>query len=251
MANQTLCGIFYGILFLMGSSTLIAQPQNYPGSGIYQPQRNLPLQTEEPLSPTERQINAILDFWFGNLPNPSYFPGNRVALWEGSPQTDQMMKEKFGAEYQRAAMGQYDAWRNTPEGRLALILLLDQFPRHFFPNQPQMFGTDAMAKGLALEGIQNEDDLDLYPVEKIFFYMPIQHSEDPRMQEYSVKLFNDLVTDSPPSLKPVMEEFLKLAMTHQAVIRQFGRFPHRNAVLGRNSTPAELEYLNQKSALRS
>lgn len=200
--------------------------------------------------PVTEKINQILFFWFGDLPNPSFFPASKIPLWEGSKEGDLIIEERFKSDYQRAASGQYDDWRKTPYGRLALIIILDQFSRRLYPNQPQMLATDAMARGLALEGVQQGADLELFPVERIFFYMPIQHAEDLRMQDYSVKLYRELYQQSPLAIKPITEEFLKLAISHQETIKRFGRFPHRNALLGRESTPEEKVYLAQKRAFQ-
>lgn len=199
---------------------------------------------------TESKIDQILKFWFGPLSSPIQFPADKISLWEGSPGGDRLIREQFSGDYQRAVLGQYGSWRDTPEGRLALIILLDQFPRHIYLDQPQMFASDSMARGLAIEGIQLGEDQDLYPIERAFFYMPLQHSENPEMQAMSVKLYEQLVAQTPPPIKPILFEFLRLAIKHQEVINRFGRFPHRNKVLGRKSTPEEMVYLGHKAAFR-
>lgn len=198
----------------------------------------------------ESKIDQILNFWFGNLSSPTQFPANKISLWEGTPQGDRAIKERFLIDYQQAVLGHYGSWRDTPEGRLALIILLDQFPRHIYPDQPQMFTSDAMARGLALEGIQIGADQHLYPIERAFFYMPLQHSENPQMQAMSTDQYQRIVAQSPPSMKPIMQEFLRLAIKHREVIDRFGRFPHRNIILGRESTPEEKVYLGHKAAFR-
>lgn len=203
-----------------------------------------------PLDPTVEKINQVLKFWFGPLSSPTQFPAEKISMWEGTPASDNYIKRIFFDDYRKAVMGQYADWRMTPKGRLALIIMLDQIPRHIYPDQPQMFATDAMARGLALEGIQRGDDLTLFPIERAFFYMPLQHSESAEMQALSVSEYQKLVVQSPPAMKPIMQEFLRLAVKHQEVVDRFGRFPHRNAILGRQSTPEEKVYLGHKSAFR-
>lgn len=203
----------------------------------------------DPQSP-EYKIEEIIHFWFGKLSHPNEFPANQISLWEGSVQGDRLIKERFLNDYNQAVLGHYNSWRETPEGRLALIILLDQFPRHIYTDQAQMFASDKMALGLAAEGIQTGADQQLYPIEKAFFYMPFQHAENLEMQAISVDLYHKLVLQSPLPIRPIMQEFLRLAIKHQEVIKRFGRFPHRNKILGRVSSPEERVYLGHKSAFR-
>lgn len=230
------------------------RPTSVLGPGPYVP---APLPSDSmrgdglPLSnPTEEKITQILNFWLGYLPNPARFPFQKIRLWEGAPEANAAIKTRFSEDYQRALGGEYNNWRQTPQGRLALILLLDQFSRRINADQPSMFAGDGLAKRLALEGIDKGDDLKLFPIERVFFYMPFQHAENPEMQALSVKLYRQLVQQSPEPIQPFMQEFLKLAIKNQAIIDRFGRFPHRNKVLNRESTPEELKYLSQESALR-
>lgn len=209
-----------------------------------------PQAQQMPRDPTEDKIDQILNFWFGSLSSPIDYPGNKISLWEGTSEEVPRIKDQFMDDYQRAVLGQYNSWRETPKGRLALIILLDQFPRHLFSDTPKMFSSDAMARGLTLEGIQNGDDLELYPIERAFFYMPLQHAEDPKMQTYSVDEYQKLVNQTPLPIRPIMVEFLRLAIKHRNIIDRFGRFPHRNQVLGRQSTPEEMVYLGHKSTFR-
>lgn len=198
----------------------------------------------------QEKIAEILDFWFGPLRSASSFPINKVALWEGDKQLNDQLKKRFFQDYQKGAQGEYLSWRKTPKGLLALILLLDIFPRHFFPGDAKMFATDKIALALAQEGIQNGQDLELFPVERLFFYMPFQHSEDVKMQLLSVKLYQELAKQSPEEIRPLIHEFFVLAVKHQETIENFGRFPHRNLPLKRESTIKENQYLQKQSALR-
>ena len=197
-----------------------------------------------PLAP-ERALDLI-DFWFGSLPNPAYFPDDKIFFWFGrSMEADRQIREIFFEDIMSAMRGELNYWRETPKGRLALVLLLDQFPRRIFRNQPQSFLFDQMARALVLEGIKRGDDKYLYPIERAFFYLPLEHSEDPQMQALSVASFRRLLAESPPPIKPQIQAFLQYAILHQQQISRFGRFPHRNAILGRESSPEEIEFLNQ------
>lgn len=206
--------------------------------------------TTNPIDTSMEKIDSILIFWFGYLESPVSFPVQKIPLWEGNPQVNQELLNRFAQDYQNAANGHYSAWRQTAKGRLALIILLDLLPRHMYVNQARMFATDAMALGLAQEGIREGDDLKLFPIERVFFYMPFQHSENREIQELSVKLYKKLVQQSPDQIKPIMQEFLRLAVKHKETIDRFGRFPHRNKILDRTSTEKELEYLSQELSLR-
>lgn len=197
-----------------------------------------------PLAP-ERALE-ILDFWFGNLPNPGFFPRDKVPIWLAStPDIERQIRENFSQDVLDAMRGDYNSWRETPRGRLALILLLDQFTRIIYRNKPQAFMADRMARALALEGIQKGDDKSLFPVERAFFYLPLEHAEDLQLQNLSVAYYRQLLADSPPSIQPQMQAFLQYAILHQQQIARFGRFPYRNAILGRESTPEEVVFLTQ------
>lgn len=196
--------------------------------------------TEEKAEP----FANILIFWFGNLQGADSFPFDKLTVWSvDNPEIDHQIMKHFGQDMVKAQKGEYNSWRNTPRGRLALILLLDQFPRRIYRNQPQSFMSDRMARALAWEGIQKGDDKQLYPIERAFFYLPLEHSEDLKMQDLSVASYQQLVADSPEVLKPQMEDFLRLAVMHHQQIAFFGRFPHRNVILGRESTPEETQFL--------
>lgn len=194
------------------------------------------------------RIEEVLDFWFGFPQGPEYFPDDKMDIWfAGTPEIERQIRDNFFQDVMNAGRGEYNNWRETPRGRLALILLLDQFPRHIYRNKPQAFAFDRMAQALAIEGIQKGDDKFLYPIERAFFYLPLEHSEDIGMQNLSVASYRQLVADSPVSIKPQMEDFLQAAITHQQQIVRFGRFPYRNAVLGRETNPQETVFLMQWS----
>ncbi len=210
----------------------------------------MPLENQNsvlPIVPAPLDRSAeIIDFWFGILPGPNYFPEDKKQLWfAASPEIDRLIRQNFMQDMMNAARGEYNSWRETPKGRLALILLLDQFPRHIYRNQSQAYQLDPMARGLVLEGLQKGDDKDLYPIERAFFYLPLEHAEDPAMQALSVRLYQQLLMESPPGMKFYMKEFLRYAIAHQQQIARFGRFPHRNVALRRQSTPEETLFLKQ------
>lgn len=214
-------------------------------SGFNSPSEGL-LYPSTPSSQISPRISDILDFWFGSLPDPSYFPQNKVPIWfTETTEIDRQMRENFSQDVQAALNGEYNHWRATPKGRLALILLLDQFTRHIYRNKPQEFVGDPMARGLVLEGLQQGDDQSLYPIEKAFFYLPLEHTENLDMQNLVVSLYRRLLMDAPSSMKPKIDAFLQYAIMHRRQIASFGRFPHRNFILKRKSTPEEIIFLKQ------
>lgn len=203
-----------------------------------------PFISKAPITP-ERALD-ILDFWFGFLPSPDIFPEDKMSIWfADSPEVDRQIRGNFFNDFQNALRGDYNSWRETPRGRLALILLLDQIPRHIYRNKPQEFMSDLMARSLVLEGMQKGDDDQLYPIEKAFFYLPLEHSENLGLQNLSVASYRRLLAEAPMDIKPEMQAFLRYAILHKQQIDRFGRFPHRNPILGRESTPEEVVFLNQ------
>lgn len=197
-------------------------------------------------SSPQKRIQKVLDFWFGPLPTPQTYPEDKVALWfVGGPEMDREISSRFGEEVRQANSGQLNSWRETARGRLALILLLDQFPRYMYRNNALAYASDAMARGLVLEGLQKGEDKQLLPVERAYFYMPLQHSEDINLQNLSVQLYSQLANEAPEAIKPQMEAFLRYAILHQQTISKFKRFPNRNRVLGRPSTVEEALYMYQ------
>ncbi|MES2218524.1 MAG: DUF924 family protein [Pseudomonadota bacterium] len=190
------------------------------------------------------KVHALLDFWFGDLGMADLPSSDRTNLWFGeSEKLKQMITESFGDIYQAAVTGQHDEWAETPRGRLALIILLDQFSRYLYRNSPQAFDYDKLAQSLSIEGLRNEMDHSLTLIERVFFYMPLVHAEDVAIQEQSIRLFQSLVGLSMSETTQVYQLFLAYAYAHFRVIKEFGRFPQRNNVLGRPSTDAEVAFL--------
>jgi len=190
------------------------------------------------------RIHALLDFWFGDLGFADLPSSDRTNLWFGeSEKLKQMITKAFGTDYQAAIEGDLKPWSETPRGRLALIILLDQFSRYLHRNSPHAFDYDKRAQELCIEGLKQRMDQSLTLIERVFFYMPLVHAEDSEIQEESIQLFQSLVTLSMTETTQVYQLFLAYAYAHFRVIKEFGRFPQRNSILGRPSTEAEVAFL--------
>lgn len=188
----------------------------------------------------------ILRFWFGDLREGRPVPAERHRLWfGGGEKVDRLIRGRFARDVDRAAAGDYDHWAEESRGRLAMLVLLDQFSRNIYRGTAQAYARDARAQRLALEGLDRGQDRSLFTVERAFFYLPLEHAEDLKLQERSVALFRRLAEEAPPALKEVTAGFLDYALRHRDIITRFGRFPHRNETLGRGSTPEEEEFLRQ------
>ncbi|MBE9178853.1 DUF924 domain-containing protein [Oculatella sp. LEGE 06141] len=186
-------------------------------------------------------IAEILTFWFGDPQSEERSYNHRRKLWFGkNPEFDQTIRDRFLETYTQAAAAEFNDWTETPSGCLALILLLDQFPRNLFRGTPQAFATDPHALATAQDAIARRVDQALEPLQRIFVYLPFEHSENLEHQQQSVALAQQL-----QAVAPELTDILDYAYRHQAVIERFGRFPHRNSILGRDSTPAEIEFLKQ------
>lgn len=177
-------------------------------------------------------VREVLGFWFGPEPVP------RAEWFRKDPAFDEAIRQRFGATVERALAGELDAWAGTPEGTLALLVLLDQFPRNLFRGQARAFAGDARALALAREAVARGHDRSLHPVQRPFVYLPFEHSEDRAAQDESIRLFTALAAES-----AAHADTLHWAHRHREVILRFGRYPHRNAALGRASTPEELAFL--------
>lgn len=171
--------------------------------------------------------NRVLEFWFD--------PPNRRHWFEASDAFDMKVRGLLGARYLDAARGRLDQWRDTPNGALALCILLDQVPRNIFRGAAQCFANDAKARSVAREILAKGCDQS-YPTDdhRLFCYLPFEHSEEIEDQRLSVRLFSERIDDP---------GYTDYARRHLDIIERFGRFPHRNAILGRASTPEEVEFL--------
>ena len=177
----------------------------------------------------------VLDFWFA--PRGSAEHGQTRELWfRKDAAVDQSIRARFGAAVETALAGGFGEW-TTAHGALARVVLLDQFTRNIYRQTPRAFAGDILALSISRAAVANRDDQALMPVERWFLYMPFVHAEDPPAQETSLELFARLRDETG------LSEPLTWAERHAAVIRRFGRYPHRNAILGRESTAEEIEYL--------
>lgn len=174
----------------------------------------------------------ILRFWFEESSPAQWFQKN--------PDFDAQIHDRFAGDYDLAAAGIFDGWQDTPEGCLALCILLDQFPRNLFRDSPRAFATDFKALGIAKFALEKRFDKLVPPVRRRFLYLPFEHAEDLSEQEKSVALFATMKKDDPLGYD--------YAVRHRDVIKTYRRFPHRNAVLGRVSTPEEEAYLAASGA---
>lgn len=189
---------------------------------------------------------TILEFWFGNAAaDTATAQAQQKLWWSKNAAVDADIRTRFGALVETAATGTLDDWAQSARGRLALILLFDQFPRNMYRDTPQAFAYDVRAGKLALTGIANGADRTLRAIERVFFYLPLEHSESAELQERSVTLFTALAAGVPEADRKTFTGYADYAVRHRDVIHRFGRFPHRNHVLGRTSTPEEIEFLKQ------
>ena len=201
---------------------------------------------------TQRRAHEVLEFWFGTRPYAGETVARRMRFWFGDdsapelqPQNDEAIRLRFGELAIQASRGALDAWESSPRRRLALILLLDQMPRSIHRGRARAYLQDRRALELAVGGMQLGADAALDPVERIFFYMPMQHAESREVQEESVAAFRRLAAEAPAELAAVFADVVGYAALHRDIIVRFGRFPHRNAVLGRESTPEEQQWLER------
>jgi len=169
-------------------------------------------------------MEDVLNFWFRTLKPSDWF--------RSSGDLDARIKERFEATYCQVVAGETEHWRDAPEGRLAEIIVLDQFSRNMFRGTAASFAADPLALALAQEAVRHGDDQELETSKRVFLYMPYMHSESAKVHEKALELFGDTPN-------------LKYEIKHKAIIDRFGRYPHRNAVLGRESTTAEIEWMKE------
>lgn len=190
------------------------------------------------------RVHELLSFWFGDLGHADLPTSDRTNLWFGeNPELKDIMIKTFGKDYEAALENQLKEWADTPRGRLALIILLDQFSRSMHRNSENAFKYDKKAQQLCIEGLRKKMDQSLTLIERVFFYMPLVHAEDEKIQDQSIQLFQNLVSLSMSETTQVYQLFLAYAYAHFRVIKEFGRFPQRNSMLGRKSTADEVAFL--------
>ena len=186
----------------------------------------------------------VLDFWFGDGLQRDWPSNDHQALWfGGGAEQDAAIRSRFGALVESALNGGLAGWEGTPPTRLALLIVLDQFSRHVHRGQARAFAGDARAQQLVLTALAAGEDDHLARVGRIFLYMPLMHAEDLALQERCIECFTALHSNSPPELREELAGNLHFAIEHRDTIQRFGRFPHRNAALGRESSAEETRFL--------
>lgn len=190
--------------------------------------------------------DAVLEFWFGSAGDDTTIAQAQQKLWWSKNETvDAGIRGRFAELVESAAAGTLDHWAQDARGRLALILLFDQFPRNMYRDTPRAFSYDLLACRLALAGIAAGADRGLRATERVFFYLPLEHSESEELQERCVALFTALAAGVPEADRKTFQGYVDYAVRHRDVIHRFGRFPHRNHILGRASSPEETAFLKQ------
>ncbi|MDZ7644262.1 MAG: DUF924 family protein [Woeseiaceae bacterium] len=192
----------------------------------------------------QQRIERILSFWFKEKALSAPQIDGRMDFWfSENPELDHELERLFSDDVERASAGKLKHWAEDPHGRLALILLLDQFPRNIHRGSARAFSGDPAALKLCVEGAMEKKDKTLTPIERVFFYMPLQHAESKKVQAKSVEIYNRLAEAVSPTYRETFRTIAQFAELHHDIIERFGRFPHRNRVLERQNTPEEEEYL--------
>jgi len=193
------------------------------------------------------EIEQVLEFWFGSCGPDGALDRARQKMWfSAGRQYDAAIRKRFGKLHRRASRGELEPeWAATPRGRIALIVVLDQFSRHIHRGTAAAFAQDPAAQRLAVAGIEERMDRELIPAQRAFFYLPLEHAEDIKLQRLSTRSFERLAGEVAPAWSKEYAGFADYAGHHRDIIERFGRFPHRNKMLGRASTPEELDFLQQ------
>ena len=192
------------------------------------------------------RIDQILSFWFREQELSAPQIDRRMDIWFGEdPVFDHEIKKEFADDVNRASEGKLDHWAAEPHGRLALIILIDQFRRNIYRNTAEAFAKDRLALKLCVEGAMQKLDRGLTPIQRVFFYMPLQHAESKKVQAKAVELYNRLVESVSKTYQETFLTVAQFAELHKDIIDRFGRFPHRNKALGRKSSADELAYLGE------
>ena len=184
---------------------------------------------------------AVNDFWFGD----PVVESGRDMWWKKDATLDAEIKDKFLFSLEAAKSGRLEEWSKQPMSCLALVVLLDQFSRNIFRDQPQAFEADNLAKSLVIDAIELNMDTKLHPIQRSVFYLPFEHSENKEDQKRSVELYAQLLDAAPKDQQTTYEQALQFAKKHKEIIDRFGRFPHRNQILQRPSSEEEIQFLTQ------
>ncbi len=191
----------------------------------------------------EAVLKAILDFWFGEIKDGLTVEDRNKFWFMPNADVDNTIRDKFEDLVRQAGSGKLKSWEGTPRGNLALIILLDQFTRNIYRGKPDAFKYDSIARRMCTEGIKNGTDKKLEIIERCFYYLPLEHSENLEDQDRCVKLFEELLVRVDKSKITLIKNSLDYAVLHRSIIEEFGRFPHRNKILNRESTKQELDFL--------
>ncbi len=196
-----------------------------------------------------QRAEEINKFWLGKVEETIIPSEHRARIWFGEDlETDEEIKRLFKDDLEKSVQNKYDFWQESPRGQLALILLLDQFSRHVYRDTPQAFAQDSKALSICLQGMSVEADHSLSLIERVFYYFPLLHSENLHHQEQAVRSYQVLAELAFTETRVIYDSFLRFANHHYGVIQRFSRFPQRNRVLNRESTPEELVYLREIEA---
>ncbi len=188
---------------------------------------------------------SVLEFWFGDgSESPETAAERRLRWFQADPAFDDAIRRRFGDLPSSALRGGLDAWKLEARSSLALVLVLDQFPRNIFRGTAESFAYDSLAGDVTAAALSRGFDDELSPIEATFLYLPLEHAEDLESQDRCVSLFGKLLDRVPDEERPLFEATLTFAVSHREIIARFGRFPHRNAVLGRPSSDEETAYLD-------
>ena len=193
-----------------------------------------------------RNADDILRFWFGEQEDDADVAKTQQSLWwSKNPDVDREISETYRATLEEACRGDLADWENSARGMLALIILVDQFSRNIFRDDARSFSSDHLAREWCRQLLARRLDMELRPIERVFAYLPLEHSEDMADQERCVALYTTLDAQAPHRHQEVFAGFLHFARAHRNIIRRFGRYPHRNKILSRESTAAEETFLTQ------
>lgn len=192
----------------------------------------------------QARIEAILSFWFKEQELTAPQIDRRMDMWfSEDPVFDLEIEKEFADDISAASAGTLDHWATDPHGRLALIILIDQFRRNIYRNTAKAFSKDKLALKLCVEGAMEKKDRSLTPIQRVFFYMPLQHTESRKVQAKSVELYNRLAEAVSPTYRETFLTVAQFAELHKDIVDQYGRFPHRNELLNRENTAEEAKYL--------
>ena len=202
------------------------------------------------MSPSGNDIEQVLAYWLGKCSADGAVDPSRRRMWFGNGRRyDAVIRARFGSLHERAANGELAGeWSQSARGRLATIILLDQFSRHIHRGKAGAYAQDEVAQRLAADGVEYGADPELIPAGRVFFYLPFEHAENFELQRLSVRSFERLAAAVAPSHRKEYDGYTDYARRHRDIIERFGRFPHRNAILGRTSTLEEIEFLKRRGS---